>query len=163
MPASRTTPPGAIGAAATLADEQSSRAAAPAPNGAAGGTPRARVLVIDDDPAVCRMLQLALEIAGYAVTSLSHPREALAHLESQAVDLVITDLVMPDVEGIEIIMRASRAQRPLPIIAISGAGADGPDDYLAIARLLGADRTLSKPFDCRQLLDMVDELLARGR
>lgn len=122
--------------------------------------PRARILVVDDDPAVCRMLAMALEIAGHEVLTSLHARQGLAYLESTPVDLVITDLVMPEVEGIEIIMRVSQAHPQVPIVAISGAGADGPDEYLAIARLLGAHRTLSKPFDCRQLLQTVDELLA---
>jgi DNA-binding NtrC family response regulator len=120
---------------------------------------RAQILVVDDDAAVCRMLKMALEIDGHDVTTISNAREAMAHLESSLVELVITDLVMPDVEGIEIIMRVSQAYPTVPIVAISGEGADGPEEYLAIARLLGAHRTLSKPFDCRQLIAVVDELL----
>lgn len=125
-------------------------------------TRRAHILVVDDDPAVCRMLQLALEIPGHHVTTISRAREAMAHLESSPVELLITDLVMPDVEGIEIIMRVSQAYPKIPIVAISGEGADGPEEYLAIARLLGAHRTLSKPFDCRRLIAVVDELLPAG-
>ncbi len=124
---------------------------------------RAAILVVDDDPAVCRMLKLALEIDGHEVTTISHAREAMAFLESNTMDLVVTDLVMPDVEGIEIIMRVSQSHPEVPIIAISGEGADGPEEYLAIARLLGAHRTLSKPFDCRQLIQVVGELLAPSR
>jgi DNA-binding NtrC family response regulator len=121
---------------------------------------RAQILVVDDDPAVCRMLQVALEICGHQVVTISHARTALSYLETNPVDLVITDLVMPDVEGIEIIMRVNHVHPSIPIVAISGEGADGPEEYLSIARLLGAHRTLSKPFDCRQLLQLVSELLA---
>lgn len=131
--------------------------AAPDP---ADSVPRARILVVDDDPAVCRMLQMALEIANHEVLTISHARTAIAYLESNPIDMVITDLVMPEVEGIEIIMRVSHVHPTIPIVAISGEGADGPEEYLSIARLLGAHRTLSKPFDCRQLLKVVDELLA---
>jgi DNA-binding NtrC family response regulator len=130
----------------------------PASSGA-GEPNRARILVIDDDPAVCRMLQLAIEICGHEVLTISNARQALSFIETEPVDLVITDLVMPEVEGIEIIMRLNHVHPSIPILAISGEGADGPDEYLSIARLLGAHRTLPKPFDCRQLMRVVDELL----
>jgi DNA-binding NtrC family response regulator len=130
------------------------------PEAATTATKRARILVVDDDSAVCRMLEMALEIAGHDVVTILDARTAISYLESNMVDLVITDLVMPDIEGIEVIMRVSHVQPTIPIVAISGEGAEGPEEYLSIARLLGAHRTLSKPFDCRQLVDVVDELLA---
>jgi two-component system, chemotaxis family, chemotaxis protein CheY len=126
----------------------------------ATATKRARILVVDDDSAVCRMLEMALDIAGHDVVSIMDARVAISYLESNLVDLVITDLVMPDIEGIEVIMRVSHVHPTIPIVAISGEGAEGPEEYLSIARLLGAHRTLSKPFDCRQLLEVVDQLLA---
>jgi DNA-binding NtrC family response regulator len=123
--------------------------------------PRARILVIDDDAAVCRMLEMALDIAGHEVIAIQDARTAISFLESNTVNMVITDLVMPETEGIEIIMRVSHVHPTIPIVAISGEGADGPEEYLSIARLLGAHRTLSKPFDCRQLIEIVEQLLAR--
>ena len=125
--------------------------------------PRARILVVDDDPAVCRMIEMTLDIAGHEVITILDARTAINFLESNTVDLVITDLVMPDTEGIEIIMRVSHVHPTIPIVAISGEGAEGPEEYLSIARLLGAHRTLSKPFDCRQLIEIVDQLLAGQR
>jgi len=137
--------------------------AAPAAQATARSGRRAHILVVDDDDAVCRMITLALEIAGHEVTSVCQARQALALLETNHFDLVITDLVMPDVEGIEIIMRVSQAHTPVPVVAISGEGADGPEEYLGIARLLGATCTLPKPFDCRRLLQVVEDALAAGR
>ena len=75
-------------------------------------------------------------------------------------DLVITDLIMPEKEGLETIADIRRACSDMPIIAISGGGRLGPNDYLETARFIGADATLAKPFARTELINTVDALLA---
>lgn len=118
-----------------------------------------RVLLADDEPGIRNLITRYLERAGFLVTAVVHGGEALAHLAAHPVDLLITDLVMPETEGIEMIMHLRRTHPQLPIIAISGGDPSSPGDFLHIAGKLGAQRTLRKPFDCETLLKVVRELL----
>lgn len=117
------------------------------------------VLVIDDDVAVRDMLRAMLKSAGYAVACASDGREGLKLLDTVQPQLVITDLVMPEQEGLETI-RAMRERNPdLPIIAISG-GLPGQDvDFLPVAGHLGANFTLKKPLLRGELLIAVEQAL----
>ena len=117
------------------------------------------ILVIDDDRHVRDMLKQMLERNGHDVLAAKDGNEGLAAYRKSSVDLVITDILMPDKEGIQTIMELRREFPDVKIIAISGGGAVGPDTYLAMARELGADRTLSKPFTMATLSEMVKELL----
>lgn len=86
-------------------------------------------------------------------------KDALAKITKGSFDLIVTDIIMPDMEGIELILRLRRRSRDLPIIAISGGGRGGPEVYLELARSCGAARVLAKPFEAAQLLSYVNEAL----
>jgi len=119
----------------------------------------ARILVIDDDATVRLSVKLALEDADHAVTVAADGQEGTDLFRQNPADLVISDIFMPEKEGLETIDEIRRIQPQTKIIAISGGGRMDPDDYLAIAKSVGADRSLLKPFDIQQLVDMVAELL----
>lgn len=123
-------------------------------------SPRPHILVADDEPGIRRLVSRTLERAGYEVTCVADGSEALARIDGQPFDLLITDLVMPETEGIETIMRLHRTHPGLPIIAMSGGNPRGPGDFLSMAQLLGARVTLRKPFDCDALLGAVERILA---
>lgn len=118
-----------------------------------------RVLVIDDDWQMREMMHQALERAGYDVAEAPNGKVGVNIHREDPVDLVITDLIMPEKEGIETIRELRRDYPGLKIIAISGGGRAGADGYLSVAKTIGADRTLSKPFDLKKILDAVEELL----
>ncbi len=124
----------------------------------ASGRPQSSVLLIDDDLALRGLLRQILNEAGYQVVEAGDGRSGMRKLEQMAVDLVITDLVMPEQEGIETLQRL-RAERPeLPVIVISGAFGGS---YLQTARLLGATACLAKPIDSEDLLRAVRDALSR--
>jgi DNA-binding response OmpR family regulator len=118
-----------------------------------------RILVIDDDPLVRGTLRAVLETAGYEVTIATDGQAGLDAFRQSPPAMIITDIVMPEVEGIEMI-RQVRSQAPkLPILAISGGGRTGPADYLRMAQRLGATEVLSKPFDPDELIAVVARCL----
>jgi len=118
-----------------------------------------RILIIDDEAGCRQSLEKALKLAGYEVETAEHGRAALELYRRQPADLVLTDLVMPEKEGLETIAEIRALHPGQKIIAMSGGGRIGPETYLAIAEGLGAARTLSKPFSIRELLSSVDALL----
>ena len=109
----------------------------------------ARILIIDDDPSILSTLRRAVERAGHEVSAADNGLAGLAQLASAPVDLVVTDIVMPEMEGIELIERLRRGYPGLPVIAMSGGGRVLPNTYLALARAMGASRILIKPFGRR--------------
>ncbi len=121
----------------------------------------AHILIIDDEDMVRMVLRQSLEKVGHTVTEADNGTRGIAalHDSDAAVDLVITDIVMPEKEGVETIAEI-RAERPeLPIIAVSGGGRIGPENYLDAARRLGANHAFAKPFDRKQLLLTVAQCL----
>jgi CheY-like chemotaxis protein len=118
----------------------------------------ASILLVDDDELLRGVLAKALALGGHAVIQASDGKAAMRLAATQAIDLVITDIVMPVQEGLETIMALRRDRPALPIIAMSG-GATNSRLYLQIAAKVGARRMLSKPFSPGQLLDLVDEVL----
>ena len=122
----------------------------------------ARILVIDDDAQIRKLLQSLLERAGYEVALAADGKEGLQAYRSQPADLIITDLIMPEKEGIEMILEIRQANPAVKIIAISGGARIAPDNYLRMAESLGAGRTFSKPVDRDALLAAVSELLSDG-
>lgn len=123
----------------------------------------ARILVIDDDPAIVRTIRKILERADHEVLEAEDGKKGLELARRERPDLIITDLIMPEVEGIETI-QTLRAEFPdAKIIAVSGGGAMGPDSYLIDAEILGADRAMAKPFSPGELVAVVEELLGEGR
>lgn len=120
----------------------------------------ARVLVIDDDDLYRPMLRLSLEEMGHEVTEAVNGRAGLAAYRSAPAELVITDLVMPDMEGIETIIELRKLNPELKIIAISGGGRGKAGDYLQLATKLGARFTLAKPFELEDFAAAVGGVLA---
>jgi CheY-like chemotaxis protein len=117
------------------------------------------VIIADDEAQVRAFLSAALARAGYDVLEAVHGGEALERACGAAADLVITDIVMPEMEGLETIMTLRRMRPGVKILAISGGGRIGPRDYLAAAARLGADHVLEKPFSAAALLDVVRALI----
>jgi CheY-like chemotaxis protein len=121
----------------------------------------ARILVVDDDNLIRRMLKLQLEAAGHRIDLAVNGREAIASLEQNRPDLMILDLFMPEMDGFETLHRLNRARAtgPIRVLAISGGGSLNHCDYLRMASRLGADAVLQKPFNAAQMIAAVDALL----
>jgi len=113
-------------------------------------------LVIDDDPIVRQTIQAILEEAGYSVTCAEDGRRGLAAFRRNRPDVVVTDIIMPEKEGIETILELRRIWPEGRIIAISGGGRTAKkDDFLRIAKGCGADAVLAKPFEPEELVALV--------
>lgn len=119
----------------------------------------ATIIVIDDEQGIRRTVRRALQAAGHAVVTYANGSGGIAHLAKAAVDLLITDIFMPEVEGLEMIAKARELHPAMPIIAISGLFFEGAD-YLPIAAKFGATATLRKPFRPAELNALVSSLLA---
>jgi DNA-binding response OmpR family regulator len=117
------------------------------------------VLIIEDDEFVKNMLRQTFKQAGYEVATASNGRIGLQLYQSEPFDIVITDLIMPDMEGIETITHLRKYNPAVKVIAISGGGRNRPDDYLHLASKLGASRTFTKPVDRNELLEAVRNLV----
>ncbi len=117
------------------------------------------ILVIDDEPQMLKMLERVLSMEGYTVLTAPDGKQGLNICRTNPIDLVITDVIMPEVEGLEVVMTLKRMLPAVKIIAISGGGRNQPTDYLFIAGRLGAHRTFVKPLDRKELLSAVKELL----
>ncbi|MES2643509.1 MAG: response regulator [Myxococcota bacterium] len=121
-----------------------------------------RVLVIDDTQDMLDLVQVILEDAGYEVEVASDGKAGLAAQRRSPADLVITDIFMPDQDGLETIVHLRREFPEARILACSGGGRLGvADGYLRTAQHLGADAVLSKPFEQEELLQTVRDLLPR--
>lgn len=121
----------------------------------------ARILVVDDEIGIVTILREMLLRLGYDVLTASGGVEAMKTLEAGGIDLVITDIVMPDIDGLELISKIQSTYPDIKVIAISGGGAqEGPEAYLEDAKELGAAHCLTKPFMLKELASMVQEVLA---
>ena len=118
-----------------------------------------KILVIDDEDQIRAMLRQALESSGHEVLEAINGKEGVRIYQEQPADLVITDILMPEKEGIETIMVLKQAHPGMPILAISGGGRSGAMDFLDMARALGADEALQKPFRRAELLEAVNRLI----
>jgi CheY-like chemotaxis protein len=119
----------------------------------------ANILIIDDDDQFRTMLRQLLERNGYETKEASGGKEGITLYRESPADLVITDLIMPGKDGIETIQEFKKDFPDIKIIAISGGGRLGPQDYLHIAKMLGAQKTLTKPIELPELLKAIEELL----
>jgi len=118
-----------------------------------------RILVIDDDGEVREMICKMLTNEGHEVIEAVNGKEGCDMVRSNSeLDLVITDLIMPEKEGIETIRDLKANYPELKVLAISGGGKGNAQDYLYIAKGIGADSTLKKPFISQELLVAVQEL-----
>ncbi|MCB9898837.1 MAG: response regulator [Planctomycetes bacterium] len=150
------TPPGSRTPESSSPPDQSARA-----DGA--GTPRVlanpRVLVVEDDPTCRRSLARNLKLAGYEVLGAQDGVEALEILQNHGADVVVTDLLMPNMDGVDLILNVVLDRPEIPIIAITGTNA--ADGRIRAARLFGARSVLAKPFGSNALVEAIAEALER--
>ena len=126
----------------------------------------ANVLVVDDDPAVRTTTKLVLERSGHRVSVAADGRAGLAALAAGGIDLLVVDLFMPGMDGMETLREARKHHPGLPVIVMSGTSLGGPGqeapDFLAMAVKLGAVRSVQKPFKPRDILDAVHTSLGNA-
>lgn len=118
-----------------------------------------RILIVDDDPAIRHTVQIALSRAGYEVVAAKDGGEAMERWREQPAHLVITDLHMPDKNGLEIILELRALSPATPVVAMSDGGRTRQHELLQDAEKLGAVRTLEKPFRLEELLILVKQEL----
>ena len=118
-----------------------------------------RILIIDDDVVMREIIKEALEPQDYHLEEAPNGKIGLNLHKENPFDLVITDIIMPEMEGLETILALKRISSRLKIIAISGGGTIGPGEYLQMADKFGAHRVLVKPFDRQEIVDAVSQLL----
>ncbi len=118
-----------------------------------------RILIIDDDNQLRGMLRTMIEKEGYEAEDAPDGEVGMKLQEENPFDLIITDIIMPNKEGIAVITDIKSTYPDVKIIAISGGGRIVPNDYLGIAEKLGADVTLSKPFERVRLLNAINKLI----
>jgi DNA-binding response OmpR family regulator len=119
-----------------------------------------RILLIDDDDELRSALRRTLERAGYEVVAAADGEAGMRALADTTVDLVLTDIFMPNMEGIETIRALRRHHPEVPIIAMSGGTGFRAEDYLDVASSFGAIAVLAKPFESRELLAAIAKALA---
>jgi YesN/AraC family two-component response regulator len=119
----------------------------------------ARILLIDDDDFVRGVLRLILNQFGHFVIEARNGREGIDLFMGANADLVITDIVMPEKEGLEVLKEIRKMSPAVKIIAISGGGRVNPTDYLRMARFLGAAKVLAKPISNEALIGAINEVL----
>ena len=119
----------------------------------------AKILVIDDEPSILLMIKKMLEKAGHEVEMALNGKEGMQIFENNKADLLITDIIMPEKEGLETIVEMRKKYPDLKIIAISGGGRISADGYLPGAKLLGANMVSQKPLIQKEFLEAVSFLL----
>jgi DNA-binding response OmpR family regulator len=120
------------------------------------------ILLVDDDEAFRKAQRLLLVKMGYSVLEARNGKEALRLAEVEPPDVMLTDIVMPEKEGLETIEDFRRLLPDVKIIAMSGGGRGSAIDYLKLAHLMGADHTLPKPFSLDELSVLLAAMLPRG-
>ena len=118
-----------------------------------------RILIIDDEPQIRLLLKKMLEKEGFNVITASDGKEGMKLFNKEPFDLVITDIIMPEKEGIEIIQELRKNHPNLPIIAISGGGRNSSDSYLKMAKMFGANEIFEKPVEKQKLINAIKTAL----
>jgi len=121
-----------------------------------------RVLLVDDDDLSRSTVQAMLSRMGHEVDAVGDGRAALQVCRTEPPELVVTDLIMPDTDGLELIQEIRKFAPTLPIIAISGGGRVNANEYLTVAQKFGAAVVLAKPFSNLELREAVSSALASG-
>jgi DNA-binding response OmpR family regulator len=114
-----------------------------------------KIVIVEDDQVIRESLKEFLEINGYEVMAIESSIDLLQKISSFKPDILITDIIMPDKDGIEIIIETKKYLPNIRLIAISGGGRIDSESYLNTAKYLGADATLKKPFSHKELLDCI--------
>jgi len=121
---------------------------------------RKKILLVDDEEAIRKMVRVILDDDLYDIQDAANGLEAKALLEKQSFDLIITDVIMPDCDGIELVMETRRKRPGTKVIVMSGGGRVRAGHYLDLAGKLGATRVFEKPFDTADLRQTVQKLLS---
>jgi YesN/AraC family two-component response regulator len=116
------------------------------------------ILVVDDEPMIRDGLKVALEMEGHRAITASDGNEALKLVDEKKPQLIITDIIMPESDGIEVICTLKENNPDIKILAISGGGRISASDHLKIARQLGAAGVLTKPFSTEELISEINKL-----
>jgi len=119
------------------------------------------ILVVDDEPDLCELISRMLARAGHKVTSAGDGDEATRLIAKQKFDIVLTDVIMPEKDGIEVIGELRRKQPNVRIVAMSGGGHVALDQYLKIAKGMGAHGILQKPFSNDELLATIESVMVK--
>src|SRR5450759_5206128 len=117
------------------------------------------ILIVEDDKSIREMLKLSLLRNNYTVLEAENGKDAIVHFKPLLTDLVVTDLIMPEEDGLKVIIKLKEIKPSIKIIAISGGGKVGPGSYLNLAKVLGADAIYSKPFSVNDLIAKIEQLL----
>jgi DNA-binding response OmpR family regulator len=117
------------------------------------------VLIVEDDKELREMLKMSLQRRGFTVIEAENGKDAITHFKPTLTDLVVTDLIMPEEDGLKVVIKLREFKPSIKIIAISGGGKVGPGSYLNLAKALGADATYSKPFSISELTAKIEQLL----
>jgi CheY-like chemotaxis protein len=123
----------------------------------------ARILLVDDEPALVRSLRRRLEHHDHEVVTAENGIGALTHLTEGGFDLIVLDMNMPGMDGVEVLRSLRGARHRVPVLAMTGGGMVTGELLLTTARALGAVGTLDKPFEGEEFLAEVDHALAVGR
>jgi CheY-like chemotaxis protein len=122
----------------------------------------AGILVVEDDNELREMIRISLARRKFTVLEAVDGKEAIQRFKPSITDLVVTDLIMPEEDGLKVIMKLKEMKPSLKVIAISGGGKAGPASYLNLAKALGADMVYSKPFSINDMIYKIEELLGTG-
>jgi CheY-like chemotaxis protein len=117
------------------------------------------VLIVEDDKELREMLKLSLLRRNFTVLEAENGKAAITHFKPLITDLVVTDLIMPEEDGLKVVIKLRELKPSIKIIAISGGGKVGPGSYLNLAKALGADAIYSKPFSINDLIAKIEQLL----
>lgn len=117
------------------------------------------ILLVEDDPACATMLRTALITFGHQVVLAPDGKQALRLFDPQAMNVAVVDLMMPEMDGMELIMRLQEREPSVRVIAMTGGGRGKPEAYLRMAERLGAVKSLAKPFPLEALRQAVGECL----
>jgi CheY-like chemotaxis protein len=117
------------------------------------------VLIVEDDKELREMLKMSLLRRNYTVLEAENGKAAITHFKPLLTDIVITDLIMPEEDGLKVVIKLRELKPSIKIIAISGGGKVGPGSYLNLAKALGADAIYSKPFSISELIEKIEQLL----
>lgn len=120
------------------------------------------ILVIDDDPAVRNVFTQLLESRNYSVETAGEGKEGLERMRDRMPDLIITDIMMPEMDGLELVQTIRQFSANLPVIAISGGMQTAAMNFLPLAEKFGACKVFEKPVGLAKLLSAVEELLAEA-
>jgi CheY-like chemotaxis protein len=117
------------------------------------------ILLVEDDKELREMLKISLLRNNFTVLEAENGKDAIVHFKPLLTDLVVTDLIMPEEDGLKVVIKLKELKPSIKIIAISGGGKVGPGSYLNLAKALGADAIYSKPFSINDLVVKIEELL----